>query len=288
MAPAGTSWTTTALAPIWAPSPITTLFPTVGCRLPCVIDLPPRVVPWKISTSSPTTAVSPMTTPMPWSINRRRPMVAPGWISIPVAARVSCESKRASSRSPGWAHLERREDGRTRRDPDEQALLGGGRARGGDRVVAGHVDDLVVDRGVQDLGDEVRAEALDLVRTRCAAVEDRRLGRLDGDDLHAGLALLEHLTDAGDRPAGADAGDEDVDLAVGVRPDLLGGRLAVDLRVRLVGELTGQHGTRSPGGDLGGAVDGALHAGRTGGQHELGAEGPEQGAPLLGHGLGPV
>ena len=45
------------------------------------------------------------------------------------------------------------------------------------------VDDLVVDRAVEDLRDEVRADALDLVRAGLAAVEDRRLGRLDGDDL---------------------------------------------------------------------------------------------------------
>ena len=53
----------------------------------------------------------------------------------------------------------------------------------------------------------------------------------------SGLALLEHLADAGDGAARADAGDEDVDLAVGVVPDLLGRRLAVDRGVRLVLEL---------------------------------------------------
>ena len=58
--------------------------------------------------------------------------------------------------------------------------------------------------------------------------EQRRVGRLDGDDLRAGDALLEHLADAGDRAARADAGDEVVDLAVGVADDLLGRGLAVD------------------------------------------------------------
>ena len=61
-------------------------------------------------------------------------------------------------------------------------------------------------------------------------------------DLHAGLARLEHLADAGDGAAGADAGDDDVDLAVGVVPDLLGGGLAVDLGVGRVVELAGQDG----------------------------------------------
>jgi hypothetical protein len=61
-----------------------------------------------------------------------------------------------------------------------------------------------------------------------AAGEDRGARRLDGDHLERGLAGLEHLADAGDRAAGADAGDDDVDLAVGVLPDLLGRRAAVD------------------------------------------------------------
>ncbi len=35
---------------------------------------------------------------MPWSMNTRRPMVAPGWISMPVRKRPTCEMKRPSQR----------------------------------------------------------------------------------------------------------------------------------------------------------------------------------------------
>jgi hypothetical protein len=38
------------------------------------------------------------------------------------------------------------------------------------------VDDLVIHLRVEDLGDEVGADALDLVRAGLAAVEDRALG----------------------------------------------------------------------------------------------------------------
>ena len=62
-------------------------------------------------------------------------------------------------------------------------------------------------------------------------------GRLDRDDQRLGAALLQHLADAGDRAAGADAGDEGADLAVGVAPDLLRGGAPVDLGVGRVGEL---------------------------------------------------
>ena len=73
----GTSWMTTALAPIlapWpivigpsslAPEPIVTLHSTVGWRLPVAKPVPPSVTPWYIVTFSPTSAVSPITTPMP-------------------------------------------------------------------------------------------------------------------------------------------------------------------------------------------------------------------------------
>ena len=54
-----------------------------------------------------------------------------------------------------------------------------------------------------------------------------------------------HLAHAGDGAAGADAGDEDVDLAVGVAPDLLGGGVAVDLRVGRVLELLRHEVARS-------------------------------------------
>ena len=123
------------------------------------------------------------------------------------------------------------------------------------------------------------------MRAGRAAVQDRGLGRLDADDLHAGLALLEHLAHTRDGAARADAGHDDVDGAVGVRPDLLGGGLAVDGRVGLVGELAGQDRARTLGGDLLGAVHGALHALRARGEDQFGAVGAQEGPALLGHGL---
>src|SRR6478609_4142477 len=364
-------------------------------------------------TSSPTSAVSPMTTPMPWSMKKRRPSRAAGWISTPVMERATVASTRAGNRPPGcfhsacrpgdvstsssrefaagsramapstsssarsaslrtrpngpayersseatrasdppsprtsvsgfsaglgsWSicgavlmhellgvidvqrrsvdetleedggqvaltergdddddrlalvllalgHLDGGRDGSARADADEQTLLGRGAPGPLHGRLGVDVDDLVVELGVEDLRDEVGAEALDLVGAGLAAVEDRGLRRLDGDDLHTGLAGLEDLADSRDGAARADAGDDDVDLAVGVLPDLLGGGLAVDLRVGLVGELAREH-PATLGGDLGGLGDGALHAGGRVGQDELGAEGPQQRAALLAHRL---
>src|SRR5579875_1616807 len=111
---------------------------------------------------------------------------------------------------------------RPRGDADEQTLLGGRLAGPLQCLLEVDVDDLVVDLRVQDLRHEVRTEALDLVWSGLSAVEDRRLGRLHRDDLDLGLALLQHLTDTGDRSARADALHEDVDLAVVGPPYLFG------------------------------------------------------------------
>lgn len=51
-------------------------------------------------TLSPMTAVSPMTTPMPWSIKKFLPIWAPGWISTPVSSLPNCDNSRAESRQP--------------------------------------------------------------------------------------------------------------------------------------------------------------------------------------------
>src|SRR6202044_1612098 len=113
-----------------------------------------------------------------------------------------------------------------------------------------HRDHLVVDLRVEDGGDEAGAQALELVRAGLAAGENRGAGRLDGDQLEGGLAGLDDLADARDGAARADAGDDDVDLAVGVLPYLLSGRPAVDGGVGGVRELLQDDAVRYLAGEL--------------------------------------
>ncbi|CAI9398470.1 hypothetical protein HIDPHFAB_00001 [Nocardioides sp. T2.26MG-1] len=129
---------------------------------------------------------------------------------------------------------------------DQQRLLAGQPPGGRERVGVGDLDDPVRDVAVVGLGPEVLAHALDQVGPPGAAGVDRP-GRVRAHDLHGGALLLEVAADPGDRPAGADAGDEVGDLALGLRPDLGAGGLVVRPRVVRVGVLV-----RLPGARLGG------------------------------------
>lgn len=83
-----------------------------------------------------------------------------------------------------------------------------------------------------------------------ATAENRRSSRLDGDDLHRRVVLLEDAADAGDRAAGTDTGDEHVDLAVERSDDLGPRRPDVRIGVRRVLELPGHPRVRLGGRSL--------------------------------------
>ena len=159
-------------------------------------------------------------------------------------------------------------------------------AAGGKGVLVLDGDDLVVDLGVEDVGHKAGADTLDLVRACLALGEHRGGGGLDGDDLNLGVLLLEELAHAGHGAAGANAGDEDVDLAVGVIPDLGAGRGLVDGRVRGVHKLAGEYAVGGLLLQLLGLGDSALHALGAVGEHELRTVCLHQLAALDGHGLG--
>src|SRR5918995_1274476 len=116
--------------------------------------------------------------------------------------------------------------------------------RGGNGSLGVNVHDLVVDVTVEHVWNEIAPDALDLVRPRLTGGEQRRLRRFDGHDLELRLKLLQHLSDAGDGASGADAPNENVDLAIGVLPKLDGSRPPVNFRVGRVLELLRHPGVR--------------------------------------------
>ena len=111
------------------------------------------------------------------------------------------------------------------------------------RVLVGDLHHLVDNVEVEHVRNKSGADALNRVLARLdvlaglALRDDRAIDRLDGHDLHVRLATLEHFAHAGDGAAGADARYKNVDLAVGVAPNLLGRGLAMDFRVGRVLEL---------------------------------------------------
>src|SRR5687768_109367 len=113
-----------------------------------------------------------------------------------------------------------------------------------------NVHDLIVDVAVEYVWHEIGPDALDLVRPCLAGGQEGRLRRFDGHDLELRLELLQHLSDAGDSASGADAADENVDLAIGVLPKLDGGRPSVNLRISRVLKLLRHPGVRRLGDDL--------------------------------------
>ena len=105
----------------------------------------------------------------------------------------------------------------------------------------------------------------------------------------SGFCSLQVAADAGDRPAGADAGDEVGDPARGLAPDLRAGGVVVGLRVGRVAVLVGLEGA----GDLlgqavGDAVVGLRGLGVDVGRrdHDLGAQRAQQVDLLARHLVG--
>ena len=101
----------------------------------------------------------------------------------------------------------------------------------------------------EDRRDEADAQPLHHVRPLGVAGEHRRRIGLDRDAAEFRLARLEHVADAGERAAGADARYQNVGLTVGVAPDFFRRRAAMDLRIGRVLELLRHEVARGVRGD---------------------------------------
>ena len=114
-------------------------------------------------------------------------------------------------------------------------------AAGGKGVVVLHGDDLVIDRWCPARPAQSRRRCPESYAHR--PVPLLSTGEEAGSTattLTAGFLLLEELANAGHGAAGANACYKDIDLAVGIFPDLGAGSLDVCLRVGGVHELAGE------------------------------------------------
>lgn len=89
--------------------------------------------------------------------------------------------------------------------------------------VVGDDVQVVIDLGVQVFRDDAVADAHLQVRADRPARQDGCVFRLDRPDLELGVLRLEHLADAADRAARAEARAETVDRAADLFEDLGGG-----------------------------------------------------------------
>ena len=110
---------------------------------------------------------------------------------------------------------------------------------------------------------------------RRPAGEDRRPGRLHGDDADRRLAPLEDFADSRDRAPRTHRGHEHIDGSSRVGPDLLGGGPPVDPGVRRVAELVEGERIGDLADKLGGPRNGVAHEDARG-EHDLRAEVAEQ------------
>src|SRR4029079_5505079 len=130
-----------------------------------------------------------------------------------VADRVGQDDDHALARGQVAADLERARHRGPRRAAAQEALLADQLARDHERVAIVGLDPAVDQAAVEHVGDEVVADALDLVAPDLARPgEDRALG-VDADDLAARDLALDPPGHAGDRAAGAGGHDDRVELA---------------------------------------------------------------------------
>jgi hypothetical protein len=112
------------------------------------------------------------------------------------------------------------DQGRAARAADEDPLLAGAATGHLERLGVRHPFPHVDDGGVEGLGPEVLADALDEVGPAGVPPEYSEPSGSAPTTSDVGVAFLEVAADAGDRAARADPGDEVRDPPVGLAPDL--------------------------------------------------------------------
>src|SRR5207248_5254748 len=120
---------------------------------------------------------------------------------------------------------------------DQQAFFLGQAARQVYRVFDSGLDNLVNVVSAQNLGNESGANTLNFVRTGLPSGEHRTIFRFDRDHAETWLFRLDVLGHSSDRPACADAGDQEVHFAFSIVRYFRAGGLEVDLGIGRIGEL---------------------------------------------------
>ena len=184
-------------------------------------------------------------------------------------------------------HLNRRPSRRSATDPAENPFLRGHLPRHIGSVFVLHLHALVDNLHVQHIGNEPRANALNLVRTGLAAGKHCRSGGLNGNDFNnLPFRLLEVAGNAGNCPARTDARDKNVDFPIQVVPDLWAGRSVVNLGVGRILKLLGHKVLGVFLKECFCLPDGSRHSLLAGGEHHERPKGLQYLPAFHAHGLG--
>ena len=122
-------------------------------------------------------------------------------------------------------------------DASEDAFFGGCCLRCGDCVVEAHGHDFVEDVPIEGFGVEVGSDTLDFVGSCASFRKERGVGGFYADDGDVVVVFFEVGSCAADRSSGADASNENIDVAICVVPDFRAGGVVVLRGVGGVGEL---------------------------------------------------
>ena len=177
-------------------------------------------------------------------------------------------------------------DGCAGGNADQHALAAANQLASGKGIIVFNREDFVIDVRIQYIRNKAGADPLDFMCACNALAEHGRRGGFHSDDLDLRIVFLEEFAGAGQRPAGAEARNKEIDDAIRIRPYLRAGCLVVCFGVGGINKLAGNEAVRDLRGKLFRLGDGALHALGSFGKHQLRAIGLHQLAALNAHGLG--
>src|SRR5271156_3654125 len=174
----------------------------------------------------------------------------------------------------------------SRRNSHQQAFFLGESARHIDRLIVGHSHYFIDIIPAQNAGHKPGADTLNFVRRRLAAREYGALRRLNRNSFKRRFLRFDVLTNAGDGPARAYAGNQEIDRSIRILPNFGPGGFEMNLRIRRIIELLRHETVWSFSKNLLSFRDGSLHPIGAGSENNFRTEGQQEDAPLQTHGFG--
>ena len=151
------------------------------------------------------------------------------------------------------------------------------------RLFIGHRNCFIDNCGIQIAGDKSSSNSLDFVRSGRSTANHRAVLGFDRNDFEIRVPLFDDLAYSRDGSSGSDAGNNGINIPVGIAPDFLGGCVTVDLGVGRIIELAGAKAIFSLGKNLFGLGNGSPHSAGPWGKNDFSSETSKKNATLDRH-----